>query len=240
MKGVQDKRLSCIFFDICAEMSLPCQIPTVYMSTALLPPVAYMVVVRKMPNVKLEAMETYRKQSFRNRFEILAANGRVALTIPIKKTFGNHTLTSEIKISYAQPWLKVIRGSLEAAYNSSPYFLYYKDELFSIFAERYEKLIDLNHALLMRILKWTGIQASISYTHDFYHEVPGCLDLRYVIHPGKIIPEMVFPEYFQTFADRYSFQANLSILDLLCNHGPDTGSYLDKVSIPWISGDTLS
>ncbi|MBU2651587.1 MAG: WbqC family protein [Bacteroidetes bacterium] len=221
-------------------MSIPCQIPTVYMSTALLPPVAYMAVIRKMSNVKLEALETYRKQSFRNRFEILTTNGRVALTIPVRKTFGNHTLTSEIKICYAQPWQKVIRGGLEAAYNSSPYFLYFKDELFSIFAERHDKLIDLNHTLLMKILDWTGIQASISYTHEFYHEVPGCLDLRYAIHPGKIIPEMVFPEYFQTFSDRYCFQANLSILDLLFNLGPEAGNYLDNVRLPWISGGTQS
>ena len=36
-------------------------------------------------------------------------------------------------------------------------------------------------------------------------------------------------EYYQTFSDKLGFIKNLSILDLLCNIGPESYSYLKNL-----------
>ena len=47
----------------------------VLLSTAFCPPVEYFALLAKSPVVQLEAMESYQKQSYRNRCRIMSANG---------------------------------------------------------------------------------------------------------------------------------------------------------------------
>ena len=39
------------------------------------------------------------------------------------------------------------------------------------------------------------------------------------------------PEYKQVFSNKFSFQGNLSIVDLLFNLGPQCGAYLKKIPV---------
>ena len=55
-------------------------------------------------------------------------------------------------------------------------------------------------------------------------------DLRTEIHPKKSFSDdylfkLTHP-YYQVFEDRFGFEPNLSIIDLLFNLGPDTAKYL--------------
>lgn len=57
----------------------------VYISTTYLGPVQQYCKLFQYPEVHLETAENYLKQTFRNRCTIAAANGPLALSIPIVK-----------------------------------------------------------------------------------------------------------------------------------------------------------
>ena len=63
----------------------------ILMSTAYLPPIAYMAFLFSCSNIIIEKEETYPKQTYRNRCEILSANGIINLSIPVNKPHGNNT-----------------------------------------------------------------------------------------------------------------------------------------------------
>ena len=54
------------------------------------------------------------------------------------------------------------------------------------------------------------------------------LDLREDIHPKKDSTR-TFEPYYQVFQDRFPFEKNLSILDLLFNMGPQSKKYLSRI-----------
>ena len=49
------------------------------------------------------------------------------------------------------------------------------------------------------------------------------IDLRTTLHPKKPMPTEISaaPAYPQIFADRHAFQPRMSVIDLVCNCGPD-------------------
>jgi len=44
--------------------------------------------------------------------------------------------------------------------------------------------------------------------------------------PSAAQDETKWEEYYQTFSDKMGFIKDLSVVDLLCNLGPEAGSYL--------------
>ena len=67
---------------------------TILLSTAYLPPIEYFSFLINSDKQIIEKYETYKKQTYRNRCYILGSNGKLALTIPIKKPEGHHTKTN--------------------------------------------------------------------------------------------------------------------------------------------------
>ena len=97
-------------------------------STALLPNIDYLTAFIHAKNILIEKHETYKKQSYRNRYSIAGPNGIQALTVPVDKNGRRNCPIADLKISYDNNWLKLHWKSWETAYNSSPFFLYYKDD----------------------------------------------------------------------------------------------------------------
>ena len=62
----------------------------VYISTTYLGPVQQYCKLFQYPEVHLETAENYLKQTFRNRCTIAAANGPLALSIPIEVSDQGH------------------------------------------------------------------------------------------------------------------------------------------------------
>lgn len=203
----------------------------VVLSTAYFPPVQY---ISKLvaTSVTIEAHESYLKQSYRNRCSILAANGPMALTVPVVKWHGERMPIAEVLIDYDKPWQKQHFKSIESAYKNSPFYDYYIDDLIPFFETRYERLFDFNERILEAVLKTIGIKPSIGYTTDYDKTIDGVIDLRYGISPKpsqqQPDPHFEAAEYYQVFADRHGFTPNLSILDLLFNEGPMTKSILEQ------------
>ena len=115
--------------------------------------------------------------------------------------------------------------AIVSAYESSPYFEYYKDSLFSILEVRPERLFDLNLSLLRYFLGKMGIAADIDFTAEYERPgetAPDVRDLRGIIHPKRPSILQMEKPYWQVFAAKYGFKSDLSVMDLLFNEGPDS------------------
>ncbi len=194
-------------------------------SPALFAPVHYFAHLAACSQATIELYCNYSRQSYRNRYVIYGANGPLALSVPVVKASGKKTLTKDVRVSYDTPWNEVHWKSIEAAYNSSPYYLYYKDDIEPLFTKKWDFLRDLNEAALSVTMECTGVDTPVLYSTDYHSEYAFKEDLREVIHPkidfqtdGDFVP---LP-YRQVFGIGKPFIPNLSILDLIFNKGPES------------------
>ena len=111
--------------------------------TAYLPPLSYLQALMSEP-VTIEQMETFEKQTFRNRCLIRDTKGElVRLTVPVGKV-EHKQLTRDIQISYQTRWQHQHWITLVSAYQHTPYFLYFADYLRPFYEKEYKWLLDLN------------------------------------------------------------------------------------------------
>ena len=210
------------------------QATSVLLSSAYLAPIQYYTKLISYPDVSIEFCESYVKQSYRNRTVILAANGPLQLTLPVVDGPRAKGPIRDQLLSYDYPWQQIHWRGISSAYNNSPFFEYYADDLAPYFQKkRWTYLIDFNFEIQQTVLNAIGFNAPIKYTEQYIPsgEVPETLDdFRYVIHPKtqrQIEDKHFFPvPYIQVFHEKWGFVANLSILDLLFNEGPESISYL--------------
>lgn len=199
-------------------------------STAYFPPISYVAAMLDKPVVVVEQYETFPKQTYRNRAVVATANGLLPLSVPVIRTNGNHTYTKDMDICYNENWAAKHWRAIESAYNSSPYFLYYKDDVEEILNKKHRTLLELNMDILAFVFKKLKVAKDIMLSTDFVlaEDVATIEDYRNRFSPkNKEILQL--PPYDQVFEDRYGFQQDLSILDLLFNMGPDSMSYLKEI-----------
>jgi hypothetical protein len=197
-------------------------------STAYLPPIAFFVSILETKRITVEQNENYIKQTYRNRCHILSANGVLPLSIPVIKTDGNHTKIKNVQISNVNNWQINHWRAIESAYNKSPFFLYYRDDLENFYQKVYNNLLEFNTELLSFLLKKIGLKIEISFSADFLTIQNEENDLRFKFSPKKD-EVLQFSHYYQVFEEKYGFIPNLSIIDLLFNEGPETLNYLESI-----------
>lgn len=164
----------------------------------------------------IDIHEHFVKQTYRSRTVILSANGKLALTIPVKKE-AHHMPMVEVKIDNEVRWQHQHWQAIMSAYNSAPYFLYYQDYFKPLFEKEFTYLVEWNSALLDVCIKLMKLEQKPVYSEQ-YIEVTG-IDYRKQISP-KIQPETTGKPYLQVFSEKFPFEPNLSIIDVLFNHGP--------------------
>ena len=220
---------------------------TSLLSTAYFPPIEYFAAMANSRKVEIESGEMYQKQSYRTRCHINGANGLLVLTVPvlrsaIKDEGSSHKIpTANLKIDYSKPWILQHKRALEAAYMSSPFFEYYMDEIYEILDSGEESLLKMNTALTVKIAELIGIETPVTLS-DGNFITPGSeelkakniTDFRDSIHPKKeplLLKELELEKpYWQVFTNKQGFVPNLTILDLLCNEGPNAISFLESDS----------
>ena len=198
------------------------------LTTAYFPPIEYFALLARYSVVYLEACENYQKQSWRNRCRILTANGPESLNVPVVHENGTFSLPiKEIRVEYTTPWVLRTERAIESAYSSSPFFIYYKDALFSILDSHPATLWELNRRIIDFFCSKIGISPDIRETVDY---LPAAEDYRELIHPKR--PNTIMRDlgldlpYWQVFRERSGFVPGLSIMDLLFNEGPESICWL--------------
>lgn len=200
-------------------------------STAYFPPVQYFSKISNCEFVYIEKNENFIKQTFRNRCNILSANGLLPLSIPVNRNEKMKIRITDLKIDYSTIWQKIHFKSIESAYKSSPFYDYYIDEFLPFFKKKYTFLYDFNLEIINVIFKNVNQDIKIIETEDFINiGDKNFTDFRYSISPKikKNYPEISDLKYHQVFGEKFGFVTDLSILDLLFNLGPETSEYLNK------------
>lgn len=199
------------------------------LSAHYLPSIAYFYYLNKYGNAIIDTGEHFIKQTYRNRCEIYSANGKQSLIIPVIRN-GKTTMKS-VLLDQKSNWKKLHWRSIEAAYNSSPFYEFYKDELKNVFFDDYSNLIDFNHKLTVHIAAEIGLVIELKQSLKYIEPSESITDLRNSLTPKIKIPlNLIFPRYIQTFENKHGFIENLSILDLLFHEGPESLNYLSIIS----------
>lgn len=190
--------------------------PDILLSTAYLPPVDWAAAWAQASGVALIEQEKFEKQTFRNRCVILGPNGPQTLSVPVEKD--PRFPASSWRISYREDWPRVHWKALETAYDNSPFFGIFKNDLKPIYQSPPLTLWDLNAAL------WEVLRDLLQLPHAKNVHQPADLSAR--IHPKK--PSLVeqFPPYLHHLSHKHGFVPRLSVLDLLAEEGPAATGYL--------------
>lgn len=165
----------------------------------------------------IEAHESFQKQSYRSRCELLSANGVISLNIPIIHGETRNSIQTTL-IDYKENWLRPFWRTLEAAYKRSPYFDYFEMIFQPILFKKTENLFQLNAEIIAACNKFLSINTKISLSSSYEINPLDTLDLRNVMNPKKKTTSILFPSYPQNFGN--TFINNLSIIDLIMNEGP--------------------
>ncbi len=197
------------------------------------------------PKVIIDTGEHYERQSYRTRTRIVGPNGVQDLTVQIARRSGEKMPMRTVGLSYAETWPQQHLHAIRSAYGNTPWFIHYIDAIEGVVLKRYERLIDLDLATMRLAMKWLGLTTDVQVSETYLnvsgeHRVAsgGCgpsvphaplvthhpvLDLRTSLHPKRPLPPEVepVPPYPQVFTDHHGFSPRLSVIDLVCNRGPE-------------------
>lgn len=198
-----------------------------YLSSAYLAPVEYYTKLLAYDKIIIEQHDHYMKQTYRNRCTIAGPDGEIALSVPIVKPESPKCPMKDIRISDHGNWRHMHWNAIESAYNSTPFFEYYKDDFQPFYEKKYEFLADFNEELCQVICRLIDIEPDMERTVEYKTEFSAEeYDFREAIHPKKDFrlsdPEFIPRAYYQVFEARHGFRPNLSIIDLLFNMGPES------------------
>ena len=104
--------------------------------------------------VQIEVMESFPKQTYRNRCTITTPDGLLTLTVPVKRA-DSKQLTRDVEISYQQRWQHQHWVALVSAYKRTPYFDYYADFFRPFYEQETRFLVDFNekiHEVIVRLM----------------------------------------------------------------------------------------
>lgn len=229
----------------------------VLLTSAYLAPVHYYAKLYAADYVVEERHDHYVKQTYRNRCVIAGPDGPQALTVPVEKRPSPHTPTCDIRLSDHGNWRHLHWQALVSAYERSPFFEDYADDLRPCYEHRYDYLVDFNDALRRAVCEALELTTPV-VTADGYVGSPGqavaavaghlpcgarsldpaccrVADFRERIRPKTPLSadETFVPQpYYQVFRERHGFLPGLSVADLLFNMGSEARLVLRGSSVP--------
>lgn len=186
--------------------------------------------------VQIEVMESFPKQTYRNRCTITQPVGDEAirrlgerretgnslpfregqgvglltLSVPVKRA-DSKQLTRDVEISYQQRWQHQHWIALMSAYKRTPYFDYYADFFHPFYVQETRFLVDFNEKIHEVIVELMKNNASVGVKKDNINNFCAAPTLR-----------LAKTTDWQGIDLEPCFGNGQSILDLLFEYGPET------------------
>ena len=186
----------------------------------------------------------YNKNGWQNRNKIKSPAGVLTLTVPVFETFAQSL--DKVKIHSDLPWRRKHWQSVSQSYANAPFYWHYAGFLDHVWSQDWQMLNDLNRHMLPFFLGALGITTPVVYASDL--NIPGAATERLVnlikavggdaYYSGAYATEVYLdaqmlqlagirlelqhwhpPVYPQLHGE---FAADLSIIDLLMNCGPNS------------------
>lgn len=197
-----------------------------------LPSIAFFSTITKANEVVLEANEYFEKQTYRNRANLLSSQQTETISVPLKGA-NKKILIKDMQIDNSQLWANKHWRTLKTCYGKAPYFEFFSDEFLIVFQQEHKYLWDLNYAFLTKCLKMMQVNLRITESDSYKKSVnENVIDCRSLINPKKAqFLQEVYQAvpYSQNFGN--TFEANLSVVDLLMNEGPNSLNIIKKSSV---------
>lgn len=188
----------------------------------------------------------FSKGGFQNRNRIRTnsnSQGWIWLTVPVLTHGRGHQKINEVQIDNSTPWAKRHWQLIYFNYKRTPFFNKYADFFKKLYSKKWEKLVDLNKAIIDYIKEELAIKTTIVRGSDYKFQggktdliVELCKEFKadayfsgiggrsYVdeekLRENKIklifsdFKNLGYPQRFEPFVE------NLSVIDLLFNCGP--------------------
>jgi len=192
----------------------------------------------------------FEKNSVTNRNKIRTAEGWQWLTVPVrtKGRFGDLAVNT-IEVEDNRRWADKHWKSLEQHYRRAPHFQEHAEFFRSVYARPWTRLFELISETNRHIFEALGMAPVIRFSSEFglqsrkeelvldlcrvvgaTHYISGPFGREYLSLPafasagiGVTFHDYQHPTYHQAYP---GFQPNLSVIDLLFNHGPRSLSIL--------------
>jgi hypothetical protein len=181
-------------------------LPTTYLGSAEW----YQQFLANPSAVQIEVMESFPKQTYRNRCTITTPDGHLSLSVPVKRA-DSKQLTRDVEISYQQRWQHQHWIALTSAYKRTPYFDYYADFFRPFYEKETKFLVDLNEGLHCVITALIKNNVTANVTTDNIDNICAAPTL----HLAKTTD-------WKGLSIEHCFGNGQSILDLLFEYGPET------------------
>lgn len=183
----------------------------------------YFQALAKYDEITIDVHEFYKKQTWRNRTQILGSNGPMYLSVPVLRPNGSKTIVKDIEIGEETNWRKDHWKAIESSYKHAPFFFYYGPLVKDLIYRKEKWLIDYNQHILKTILDWLDLNITVRLSEEYIAPASPS-DYRVSLDKKKFDQEQ--RKYIQVFSDKMPFYSNLSILDLLMNEGPIARNFL--------------
>ena len=191
----------------------------------------------------------YTKKDWRNRNKIRTNKGWAWITVPTLTKRNRFQLINEVKINNSVNWSRKHTASIKIHYGRSRYFNHYYYTLEKIYARSWKFLLDLDVALITYLKDKLGIKTPLIKSSELL--VAGKREEKIINICKKLGASELYDSHAaSTFLDRSMFKeqnitlefqnyvhpvynqqydgfvSNLSTIDLIFNHGPDSLSII--------------
>jgi hypothetical protein len=191
----------------------------------------------------------YNKNGWQNRNKIKGPQGWMYLTVPVREASGGRILDAAIADDV---WRDKHWKSLVSCYGRAPHFAAFRDAMADVYARPWERLFDLNLAMLRRWLDLLGIRTEVARSSELNVTGAGTPRLVEILKrvggttyvtgdfaAANHMDDELFtaagiavelqgwraPVYRQQFP-KAGFIPDLAIVDLFCNEGPQATQIL--------------
>ncbi|MCA9407754.1 MAG: WbqC family protein [Candidatus Omnitrophica bacterium] len=188
----------------------------------------------------------FKKNEWQNRNRIKTPQGAQWITVPVRHQFGQ--LINEVALDQKMNWSNNHLKTLTLNYKKAPYFDEFIIHFENIYAQSWQKLVDINVEIIKVLVKILKIETKIVMSSTIQtdnHPTQRLIDLclhfnadQYLSGPdgpnymdmakfqennlNLIIQKFEHPQYPQLWNQKQSeFISHLSIVDLLFNVGQD-------------------